>query len=217
MATDHHLPLSSNIRKNWRRQLCGKIMKLQKERQEMAQWNNVFKRIISQDLTSCSERLSKTFETLWELMVSKDEALLSGKAFSRDRTCSLQRKTTQTTWICLCPHEREGRYFLFVLARGRKQMAIRRYGGKKQALEGTLNVKKRLAIKTDSVQFIVWGKLKAGWAGQSRVSLDSCSLQLHCTHVVDSKYSANGAVRREGWEERTERCLKTHEWSNWWK
>lgn len=76
-------------------------------------------------------------------------------------------------------------------------MAIRRYGGKKQALEGTLNVKKRLAIKTDSVQFIVWGKLKAGWAGQSRVSLDSCSLQLHCTHVVDSKYSANGAVRRE--------------------
>lgn len=91
-------------------------------------------------------------------------------------------------------------------------MAIRRYGGKKQALEGTLNVKKRLAIKTDSVQFIVWGKLKAGWAGQSRVSLDSCSLQLHCTHVVDSKYSANGAVRREGWEERTERCLKTHEW-----
>lgn len=51
----------------------------------------------------------------------------------------------------------------------------------------------------------MWGKLKACWAGQSRVSLDSCSLQLHCTYVVDSKYSANGAVRREGWEERTER------------
>lgn len=65
---------------------------------------------------------------------------------------------------------------------------------KKQALEGALNVKKRLAIKTDSVQFIVWGKLKAYWAAYS------C-----CTYVVDSKYSANGAVRREGREERTER------------
>lgn len=144
MATDHHLPLSSNIRKNWRRQLCGKIMKLQKERQEMAQWNNVFKRIISQDLTSCSERLSKTFEKLWELMVSKDEALLSGKAFSRDRTCSLQRKTTQTTWICLCPHEREGGYFLFVLARGRKQMAIRRYGGKKTSTWRNFKCEKKI-------------------------------------------------------------------------
>lgn len=51
----------------------------------------------------------------------------------------------------------------------------------------------------------MWGKLKAGWAGQLRASLDSCSLQLHCTYVVDSKYSVNGAVRREGWEERTER------------
>lgn len=116
-------------------------------------------------------------------------------------------------YVCALMRGKGGIFCLFWLEEGSRW----RYGGKKQALEGTLNVKKRLAIKTDSVQFIVWGKLKAGWAGQSRVSLDSCSLQLHCTHVVDSKYSANGAVRREGWEERTERCLKTHEWSNWWK
>lgn len=93
-------------------------------------------------------------------------------------------------------------------------MAIRRCE-KKQALEGTLNVKKRLAIKTDLVQFIVWGKLKAYWAGQSKVSLDSCSLQLlylRRRFKVQCKWCCEER-RMEGKDRK--RCLKTDEWSNW--
>lgn len=153
MATDHRLPLPSNVHKNWRRRLYGKVMKLQKERQEMPQWNRMFSkgslcRTWSVVLRGIAKPL-KSCERWWYPRL---------KLFRREKLFHMMEHVPhsskpQRPHKSVCALVRG--YFVFVLARGRKQMVIRR-NKMKQALEGTLNVKKGSVIKMwASVQVIV--------------------------------------------------------------